>query len=102
MNRKKCLSLACMALLCNMLTACTIIEGQGNIGSADLASQAPPSVAPIPLPVLAAPPPPEAKAPHKLVLSGSSPGIRGSTAPLPQAAAGAMLVKVYYATDRQF
>lgn len=112
MNRKERLGLACMALLCSMLTACTGIEGQGNIGSVDLASQAPPPAAPIPSPaavwaappplVMAAPPPPEENTLHAIVITGSSVGKTGRTAPLPQAAAGAMLVKVYYATDRQF
>lgn len=102
MNRKMRLYLACIALLCSMLTACTSIEGQGSIGSADLASQAAPPFTPIPLPAPVAPPPPDDNAPLKIASSGSSAGTPGSTAPLPQAAAGAMLVKVYYATDRQF
>lgn len=104
MHREKRLCRACLALLCSMLTACTISAGQASIGSADLASQAPPPVVPEPVPAPAAPPPPEETAQPKLVISGSSAGAlaAGGTAPAPQAVAGAMLVKVHYATDRQF
>lgn len=94
----------CMALLCSVLTACIPIAPQAAFGTMDLGSEAPP---PPPTPATSTPatsPRPDFSDSTQASSSGSAGlgAVSGLTGAQALTTAGAMLVKVYYATDRQF